>query len=110
MDNNKRNRSDQAKSQSQRRKGGDRSRKASSLDRQKEEPRSLEEMAAELDELAMVPTDVLADWVTARGRCLWETTFGDPPEWSGEDDSDRDRAPAKSDVAACRRCDTPVMR
>jgi len=39
-----------------------------------------EEMAAELDELAAVPTEVLAEWVTAAGRCLWETTFGEPPE------------------------------
>ena len=49
-------------------------------------------MAAELDELAMVPTKVLADWVTARGRCLWETTFGEPPEWSGEEQPDRELA------------------
>lgn len=48
-----------------------------------------EQMADELDELAVVPTEVLADWVTARGRCLWELTFGDPPEWTGEDDPDR---------------------
>ncbi|HEY0691805.1 MAG TPA: WhiB family transcriptional regulator [Kribbella sp.] len=53
---------------------------------------SHEELAAELDELAMVPTDVLADWVTARGRCLWETTFGEPPEWSGEEQPDRELA------------------
>jgi len=51
-----------------------------------------EEMAAELDELAAVPTEVLAEWVTAAGRCLWETTFGEPPEWSGEDDPDRELA------------------
>jgi WhiB family redox-sensing transcriptional regulator len=56
------------------------------------EPRNFEEMAAELDELEAVPTEVLADWVTARGRCLWETTFGEPPEWSGEDDPDRELA------------------
>jgi WhiB family redox-sensing transcriptional regulator len=54
--------------------------------------KTYEEMAAELDELAMVPTEVLADWVTARGRCLWETTFGEPPEWSGEDEPDRELA------------------
>jgi WhiB family redox-sensing transcriptional regulator len=52
-------------------------------------PKSYEEMAAELDELAAVPTDVLASWVTAQGRCLWETTFGEPPEWTGEDVPDR---------------------
>ncbi len=51
-----------------------------------------EQMADELDELAVVPTEVLADWVTARGRCLWELTFGDPPEWTGEDEPDRELA------------------
>src|SRR5688500_11847593 len=51
-----------------------------------------EQMADELDELAMVPTDVLAAWVTDRGRCLWESTFGDPPEWTGEDEPDRELA------------------
>ena len=40
-----------------------------------------EHLAADLDDLADVPTEVLADWVAARGRCLWETTFGDPPDW-----------------------------
>ncbi len=55
-------------------------------------PKSYEEMAAELDELAAVPTDVLASWVTAQGRCLWETTFGEPPEWTGEDEPDRELA------------------
>ena len=52
-------------------------------------PKRYEEMAAELDELEAVPTDVLASWVTARGRCLWETTFGEPPEWTGEDEPER---------------------
>jgi WhiB family redox-sensing transcriptional regulator len=51
-----------------------------------------EQMADELDELAVVPTEVLADWVTARGRCLWELTFGNPPEWTGEDEPDRELA------------------
>jgi WhiB family redox-sensing transcriptional regulator len=49
-------------------------------------------MAGELDELAMVPTEILADWVRDRGRCLWESTFGDPPEWTGEDEPDRELA------------------
>jgi WhiB family redox-sensing transcriptional regulator len=56
------------------------------------EPDNYEQMAAELDELAAVPTEVLADWVTARGRCLWETTFGEPPEWTGEEEPDRNLA------------------
>ena len=51
-----------------------------------------EEMCTELDELAAVPTDVLAAWVTDRGRCLWETTLGDPPDWTGEEDPDRELA------------------
>ncbi len=58
----------------------------------KEPRKSLEELADELDELAVVPTEVLADWVTARGRCLWETTFGEPPEWTGEEEPDRELA------------------
>lgn len=56
------------------------------------DPQNYEQWAAELDELAAVPTEVLADWVTARGRCLWDTTFGEPPEWTGEDDPDRELA------------------
>jgi WhiB family transcriptional regulator, redox-sensing transcriptional regulator len=49
-------------------------------------------LAAELDDLAGVPTEVLADWVTARGRCLWENTFGDPPDWLTDADPDRELA------------------
>jgi WhiB family redox-sensing transcriptional regulator len=54
--------------------------------------KSFEELATELDELKAVPTEVLASWVTDRGRCLWETTFGEPPEWTGEDEPDRELA------------------
>jgi WhiB family redox-sensing transcriptional regulator len=54
--------------------------------------KSFEQMVAELDELAAVPTEVLASWVTDRGRCLWETTFGEPPEWSGEEEPERELA------------------
>ena len=50
------------------------------------------DLAAELDDLAATPTDVLADWVAARGRCLWETTFGDPPDWLTSGDPDRELA------------------
>ncbi len=56
------------------------------------EPQRYEQWAAELDDLAEVPTQVLADWVAARGRCLWETTVGEPPEWTGQDDPDRELA------------------
>jgi WhiB family redox-sensing transcriptional regulator len=66
------------------------------------EPQRYEQLAAELDELAAVPTEVLADWVTARGRCLWETTFGEPPEWTGEDDPDRELA-----TRLCAGCPVP---
>ena len=51
-----------------------------------------EHLAAALDDLADVPTEVLADWVAARGRCLWETTFGDPPDWFTDPDPDRELA------------------
>lgn len=56
------------------------------------EPQRYEQWAAELDELVVVPTEVLADWVTARGRCLWETTSGEPPKWTGMDEPDRELA------------------
>jgi WhiB family redox-sensing transcriptional regulator len=56
------------------------------------ETRNYREMAAELDELESVPTEVLAYWVIDRGRCLWESTFGEPPEWTGESDPDRELA------------------
>jgi WhiB family transcriptional regulator, redox-sensing transcriptional regulator len=56
------------------------------------EAQRYEQWAADLDELAAVPTEVLAHWMTARGRCLWETTFGEPPEWTSEDDPDRELA------------------
>ena len=49
-------------------------------------------MAAELDDLSGAPTEVLAGWVAARGRCLWETTFGEPPDWLSEGDPDRELA------------------
>ncbi len=66
------------------------------------EPQRYEQLAAELDELAAMPTEVLADWVSARGRCLWETTFGEPPEWTGEDEPDRELA-----TRLCAGCPVP---
>lgn len=65
-------------------------------------PQRYERLAAELDELPAVPTEVLADWVTARGRCLWETTFGEPPEWTGQDEPDRELA-----TRLCTGCPVP---
>jgi WhiB family redox-sensing transcriptional regulator len=55
-------------------------------------PRSHEEMSAELDGLAAVPSDVLASWVTDRGQCLREATFGECPECIGGGDADRELA------------------
>jgi WhiB family redox-sensing transcriptional regulator len=49
-------------------------------------------LAAELDDLAAAPTEVLTDWVAARGRCLWETTFGEPPDWLAVGDPDQELA------------------
>lgn len=46
----------------------------------------------ELDELAAVPTQVLAWWVSDRGRCVWETAIGKAPEWTENAESDRDLA------------------
>jgi WhiB family redox-sensing transcriptional regulator len=65
--------------------------------------RDIDEVADELDEFAAVPTDVLADWVTDRGRCLWEITCGEPPAWTGQDEPDREMA-----AALCAGC--PVRR
>ena len=56
------------------------------------EPHRYNQISAELDDLATVPTDVLAAWVTDRGRCLWESTFGDPPAWTGDTQPDRELA------------------
>jgi WhiB family redox-sensing transcriptional regulator len=62
------------------------------MNESRNESRNYELMAAELDGLAAVPAGVLADWVAARGRCLWETTFGEPPELTCEDEPDRELA------------------
>jgi WhiB family transcriptional regulator, redox-sensing transcriptional regulator len=66
------------------------------------EQQRYEQLAAELDELAAVTTEVLADWVTAQGRCLWETTVGEPPEWTGQDEPDRELA-----TRLCAGCPVP---
>jgi WhiB family redox-sensing transcriptional regulator len=63
------------------------------------QPGDYQRMAAELDELAAVPTEVLARWVSDRGRCLWETTSGEPLRWSGVDEPDRELA-----HRLCARC------
>ena len=59
--------------------------------------------AAELDDLAAVPDEVLSDLVARRGLCLWEITSGDPPAGSGEGSPDRDLA-----ARLCAGC--PVRR
>ena len=62
-----------------------------------------EQQAAELDSLARVPDEVLADLVARRGLCLWEITSGDPPAWSGQGPPDRELA-----ARLCAGC--PVRR
>ncbi|HEX5403741.1 MAG TPA: WhiB family transcriptional regulator [Pseudonocardiaceae bacterium] len=50
------------------------------------------EIAARLDRLIHVPTDVLADIVMADGACVWCYGEGDPPPLTGEDTPDRELA------------------
>ena len=59
--------------------------------------------AAELDDVAHVPDDVLSALVAEHGLCLWEITHGDPPMWTGHDSSDRELA-----ARLCAGC--PVRR
>jgi WhiB family redox-sensing transcriptional regulator len=59
--------------------------------------------AAELDDLAPVPTEVLSELVVRYGACLWEITSGDPPAWSGHGPPDRELA-----LRLCASC--PVRR
>jgi WhiB family redox-sensing transcriptional regulator len=51
-----------------------------------------EQQAADLDDLARVPDEVLSELVARRGLCLWEITSGDPPAWSGQGPPDRELA------------------
>jgi WhiB family transcriptional regulator, redox-sensing transcriptional regulator len=51
-----------------------------------------ERVAADLDELAAVPDEVLADAVASRCRCLLEITDGDPSIGTESDTPDRDLA------------------
>jgi WhiB family redox-sensing transcriptional regulator len=62
-----------------------------------------EQDAAELDDLAPVPTEVLSELVVRYGACLWEITSGDPPAWSGKGPPDRELA-----LRLCAGC--PVRR
>jgi WhiB family transcriptional regulator, redox-sensing transcriptional regulator len=62
-----------------------------------------EQDAAELDDLAPVPTEVLSEFVVRYGACLWEITSGDPPAWAGKGPPDRDLA-----LRLCAGC--PVRR
>ena len=59
--------------------------------------------AADLDDLAAVPDEVLSEFVGRYGRCLWEITCGDPPAWSGDGSADRELA-----MELCAGC--PVRR
>jgi WhiB family redox-sensing transcriptional regulator len=62
-----------------------------------------EDAVPELDALAVVPDADLARRVGVYGRCLWEITCGDPPEWSGQSSPDRELA-----ARLCAGC--PVRR
>jgi WhiB family redox-sensing transcriptional regulator len=50
------------------------------------------EIAARLDRLLNVPTDVLADIVMSDGACVWCYGDGDAPSLTGEDNPDRELA------------------
>lgn len=65
--------------------------------------RDREREAAELDDVAAVPDDVLARLVAGQGLCLWEITHGDPPTWTGDGSPDRELA-----ARMCAGC--PVRR
>lgn len=49
-------------------------------------------IAARLDRLADVPTEVLAEIVLGHGACMWCYGEGEPPAWTGSDTADRDLA------------------
>jgi WhiB family redox-sensing transcriptional regulator len=49
-------------------------------------------VAADLDQFADVSTDQLHDAVSHEGLCQWLYTSGNPPAWSGDDRTDRERA------------------
>lgn len=49
-------------------------------------------LATELDRYANVPEEVLEDIVRRDGSCMWLYTYGDIPEWSGDDLTDRELA------------------
>ena len=68
-----------------------------------DEAKRTDREAAELDALAAVPDEVLADQVAERGLCLWEITYGDPPVWDGDGPPDRELA-----ARLCAGC--PVRR
>jgi WhiB family redox-sensing transcriptional regulator len=51
-----------------------------------------EQIAARLDRLEHVPNDVLADLVIRDGACSWVGVHSDQPEWTGDDETDRELA------------------
>jgi WhiB family redox-sensing transcriptional regulator len=52
----------------------------------------LNEVAARLDRLINVPTEVLAEIVMRDGACMWCYGEGDPPPLTGNDTADRELA------------------
>jgi WhiB family redox-sensing transcriptional regulator len=50
----------------------------------------LNQIAARLDRLSHVPSDVLSEIVLRDGLCIWAFTHGDPPQLTGIDTADRE--------------------
>ena len=59
----------------------------------------LNEIAARLDQLARVPSEVLAEIVLRDGLCLWAFRHGELPELTGVDTADRELA-----ARLCEHC------
>lgn len=59
----------------------------------------LNEIAARLDRLIDVPSDVLGEIVVRDGLCVWAFTHGEAPELTGVDTADRELA-----ARLCEQC------
>jgi WhiB family redox-sensing transcriptional regulator len=60
-------------------------------------------VAAELDAVSEVASDVLLSRISYDGTCMWVRTTGMEPQWTGDDAHDRGLA-----APICARC--PVQR
>ncbi|MGH3753730.1 MAG: hypothetical protein ACRDRP_13735 [Pseudonocardiaceae bacterium] len=63
----------------------------------------LNEIAARLDRLIDVPSDVLGEIVVRDGLCVWAFTHGEAPELTGVDTADRELA-----ARLCEQCPAPA--